>query len=83
MTPRLADDLPSLSSRPMGSTRPLVDREPILIPFVPGSGKPWYRRKAPIVKLAAVIFVALLVAYVVHRYTWVKLLTRFANMIPR
>lgn len=79
MSPGLAD-VPRSVTR-VQSPKNTFDREPLLIPEIPVSGKPWYRRRAPWVKIVFSLLVMLVVAYLVHRFTAVGLLKRFAKLV--
>jgi len=79
MSPGLADVPRNVDSR-VQSPKNTFEREPLVIPqlFVPG--KPWYRRRAPWVTLVLSAIFLVLVAYLVHRFTAVGLLKRFAKL---
>jgi len=78
MSPALAD-VPRNASR-VQSPKNTFDRDPLVIPQLFVNGKPWYRRRAPWVKLILSAIFVLLVAYVVHRFTAVGLLRRFGKL---
>jgi len=82
MSPGLAD-VPQSANPLATSPKNTFDREPLLIPLVPTSGKPWYKRRAAWVKIILSAVAMLLVAYVVHRYTAVGLLKKFAKIAGR
>ena len=79
MSPGLAD-VPRSATPSAPSPKNTFDRDPLLIPLVPTSGKPWYKRRAPWVKIVVTAVFMLLFAYIVHRYTAVGLLKRFAKI---
>jgi hypothetical protein len=79
MSPGLADVPRNVDSRAQ-SPKNTFDRDPLVIPQFSATGKPWYRRRVPWVKLVASAIFALLLAYIVHRYTAVGLLKRFAKL---
>jgi hypothetical protein len=80
MSPGLADVPRNVDSR-VQSPKNTFDREPLLIPQIFVSGKPWYRRRAPWVTLVLSAILMLVVAYLVHRFTAVGLLKRFGKLV--
>jgi hypothetical protein len=80
MSPGLADVPRNVDSRAQ-SPKNTFDRDPLLIPQLFVTGKPWYRRRATWVRIAILLVVALPLAYLVHRFTAVGLLTRFAKLV--
>ena len=82
MSPGLAD-VPRSSTPRSLSPKNTFDRDPLLIPLVPVTGKPWYKRRAPWVKLILSLVAVSLVAFLVHHYTAVGLLKKFARLAGR
>ena len=79
MSPGLADVPRNVETR-VQSPKNTFDRDPLVIPQLFVTGKPWYRRRAPLVKLVLSALFVLLLAYIVHRFTAVGLLKRFAKL---
>ena len=80
MSPGLADVPRNVDSR-VQSPKNTFDRDPLLIPQIYTSGKPWYRRRASWVKIVLASIFILLLALIVHRFTAVGILRRFANLV--
>jgi hypothetical protein len=80
MSPRLADVPPPLQPR-AASPKNSFDREPLLIPQLFGNGKPWYRRRAVLVKLTLALVFVTMFAAVVQRLTVTRILTKFAKIV--
>jgi hypothetical protein len=80
MSPGLADVPRNVGPR-VQSPKNTFDRDPLLIPELFVSGKPWYRRRSAWVKIIVSVVFALLLAYVIHRFTAVGILKRFAKLV--
>jgi hypothetical protein len=79
MSPGLADVPRNVDPR-LKSPKNTFDRDPLLIPQLFVTGKPWYRRRAAWAKLVASGLVALLFTVLVQRYTAIGLLKGFAKL---
>jgi hypothetical protein len=80
MTPRLAD-VPRREDPSVGpSSKHPFNREPLLIPQLFVDGKPWYRRRATVTKIALATFGVAAVTFVVRHYTAERLLRAFAKL---
>ncbi|HEV7993932.1 MAG TPA: hypothetical protein VGP25_19040 [Gemmatimonadaceae bacterium] len=79
MSPGLADVPRNVDSRTQ-SPKNTFDRDPLLIPQLFVNGKPWYRRRAAWVKIILSVIVLVAMAYIIHHFTAVALLRKFAKL---
>jgi hypothetical protein len=80
MSPGLADVPRNVDPR-VQSPKNTFDRDPLLIPQLFVNGKPWYRRRSAWVKIILSAILLLVLAYIIHRFTAVGLLKRFAKLV--
>jgi hypothetical protein len=81
MSPGLAD-VPRNVKTPAKSPKNTFDRDPLLIPQLFVNGKPWYRRRAAVVKVILATIILLFAAYVAHRYG-IAILRKFAKLVGK
>ncbi|MEO8563603.1 MAG: hypothetical protein ABI601_16115 [bacterium] len=81
MSPGLAD-VPRNVKSPAKSPKNTFDRDPLLIPQLFVSGKPWYRRPWTVVKVILLVILLVVMAYAAHRYG-IRALKVFARLVGK